>query len=159
MYVKNNSNADSDLYIVDLKATNPKLDHITAHQGNIEYASLGFSPDNKELIYATNEFGEFRQAWKYSNGKKSLLIAEDWDVMYVSFSPSGRYQISAINNDASTDVTLIDLSSNKEMTLSGIPEGDLSQIRFNRDESGFVFSVNQDTSPSHKTGWNTQKIN
>ena len=31
------------------------------------------------------------------------------------------------------------------MTLSGIPEGDLSQIRFNRDESGFVFSLNQDT--------------
>lgn len=151
VYVKNNSNADSDLYIVDLKASNPKLDHITAHQGNIEYASLGFSPDNKELIYATNEFGEFRQAWKYSmaSGKKSLLIAEDWDVMYVSFSPSGRYQISAINNDASTDVTLIDLSSNKEMTLSGIPEGDLSQIRFNRDESGFVFSLNQDTSPSN----------
>ena len=85
-----------------MKAENPKLDHITAHQGNIEYASLGFSPDNKELIYATNEFGEFRQAWKYSmaTGKKSLLIAEDWDVMYVSFSPSGRYQISAINNDA-----------------------------------------------------------
>ena len=84
-----------------------------------------------------------------ASGKKSLLIAEDWDVMYVSFSPSGRYQISAINNDASTDVTLIDLSSNKEMTLSGIPEGDLSQIRFNRDESGFVFSLNQDTSPSN----------
>ena len=46
--------------------------------------------------------GEFSQAWTYdlASGESTPLLQADWDVMFVFWSPSGRYRVSAINNDA-----------------------------------------------------------
>ena len=110
---------------------------------------MGFTPDGKKLIYSTNEYGEFSQAWtlELETGRREVLIAEDWDVMYVGYSPSGRYQVSGVNNDASTHVTMLDLESGQEVLLENIPDGDLAQVRFNRDESAIAFGLYRDTAP------------
>jgi hypothetical protein len=50
--------------------------------------------------------------------------------------PSGRYRVSGVNNDASSDVTLTDLVTGDAVVLKNVPDGDLAQVRFNRDETG-----------------------
>ena len=80
-------------------------------------------------------------------GKKALLIEADWDVSYVAHSPSGRYQVHALNVDGLTVATLTDLTTGKEVALPGVPEGELGQVRFSRDESRVAFGLNTDTSP------------
>jgi len=146
---RNNSSADSDLFLVDLKGDKkPKL--ITEHEGNISYGSYGFSRDSSKLIFSTNEHGEFNQAWNYdlTTGETTVYLKADWDVSFISYSRSGRYRVSAVNADALTRLTLLDQQMGSEVKLSGIPEGNLGSIRFNEDESQIAFTVSSDTSPS-----------
>lgn len=147
--VKERTSADNDLYLVDLKATSPEPRHITQHQGNVSYGVYDFTPDSRSLVYATNEAGEWNQAWRYdlASGEKAPAIEADWDVMYVSFSSSGRYRVSALNNDGSTDLTIQDRQG-KALALAGVPDGDIGGVRFNRDETMVAFTVASDTSPA-----------
>ncbi len=146
---KANSSADSDLFLVDLEGDmTPQL--ITEHEGNISYGSYGFTPDSSKLIYATNEYGEFNQAWTYdlATGETAPYLEADWDVSFVSFSPSGRYRVSGVNADAKTVLTLLDQTTGDEVALTGVPDGNLGSIRFSEDESRIAFTVSSDTSPS-----------
>ena len=144
--------ADSNLYLVHLSATGadrePRL--ITEHTGNINYGVHEFTRDGEALIYSTDQHGEFNQAWRYdlASGAEAPLIEEQWDVMFVISSPSGRYRVSAVNADASTEVTILDTQTNQPLQLTGVPAGDLGGVRFNRDETRIAFTVASDTSPA-----------
>jgi dipeptidyl aminopeptidase/acylaminoacyl peptidase len=148
--VKENTSADSDIYLADLSkpATPPVL--LTQHSGDVAYGVYDFTPDSKALIFATNEHGEYNQAWSHdlTTGARAAVIEADWDVMFVTFSPSGRYRVSGVNVDASTELTLLDTQSGAEVVLKGVPAGDLGQVRFDRKEERIAFTVASDTSPS-----------
>ncbi|HEX8527763.1 alpha/beta fold hydrolase [Allosphingosinicella sp.] len=146
--VKSHSSSNSDIYLAEMgSAAAPRL--ISQHQGNVEYAPYTFTPDGRSLVYATNENGEYNQAWTYdvASGARRAMIEADWDVMFVSYSPSGRYRVHALNADASTDLTITDRDG-RAVTLRGVPDGDLGSVRFNRDETMIAFTVASDTSPS-----------
>jgi dipeptidyl aminopeptidase/acylaminoacyl peptidase len=148
--VKSRTSADSDVYLVDLgrRGASPRL--ITAHQGNIEHSVYTFTRDSRQLVYATNEHGEFTQAWTYdiTSGAKAPLVVADWDVMFVSYSESGRYRVSGVNADARTEVRILDSQGGRELTLPGLPPGDIGQVRFSRDESRVALMLSSDTSPA-----------
>jgi dipeptidyl aminopeptidase/acylaminoacyl peptidase len=148
--VKPRTSADSDIYLLDTLATDSEPQLITAHAGNVSHSVYDFTRDSAKLVYSTDEHGEFNQAWTYdvSTGAKAPLIAADWDVMFVSFSETGRYRVSGTNEDARTVVQILDSRSGKEIALPGLPAGDLAQIRFSRDESKLALMVSSDTSPS-----------
>ena len=147
--MKERTNADSNIYLVDLLADAPTETLITDHEGDIAYGVYDFTADSETLIYATNEYGEFNQAWTYNlaSGEKNPLVEADWDVSYVFDSPTGRYLVSAINADAVTELTITDNQTGKKVELKNIPDGEVGQVRFNRDESEIAFGVNTDTSP------------
>jgi dipeptidyl aminopeptidase/acylaminoacyl peptidase len=147
--IKSHTSANSDIYIADTRAGGaPRL--ITQHQGNIEHGVYDFTPDGRSLVYATDEHGEYSQAWTYdlAGGERRPLIQAEWDVMYAFHSPSGRYRVHAVNEDASTRMTLTDTRSGRPVVLSGVPAGDLGGVRFSPDERSIVFTVASDTSPS-----------
>ncbi|GAW39663.1 Prolyl tripeptidyl peptidase precursor [Brevundimonas sp. SH203] len=145
---KSISSANSDVYLVDLQ-DDKKPVLVTEHTGNVAYSAYGFTADSRSLILATNEHGEWNQAWRrdVATGEMAQYIAADWDVMFVSFSPSGRYRVSAVNADAKTELTLLDTTTGRPVTLTGLPDGDIGAIRFNKDESRIAFTVSSDTSP------------
>ena len=149
--VRNRTSADSDILLVDLASgdTTPQL--ITGHEGNIAHGVYTFTPDSSQLVYATNEHGEFNQAWTYDleSGDTAPLIEADWDVQFVIFSPSGDYRVSAINADARTEVTITDTATGEDLALPDLPAGDLGSVRFSRDESRVAFLINSATSPSN----------
>ncbi len=155
---KTNSNADSDLYLADLNEKNSVTVLITEHQGDIEHSAYTFTPDSKQLIYSTDEFGEFKQAWAYDlkTKNKSLNYASDWDVRFTYFSENGRYQVIGVNADAQTKLQIIDLKTRLRLALPNLPGGDLRGVNFSADASQLVFYINSDTSPSnlyvHKLG-------
>ncbi len=143
--------ADSDVYLADLtKPAKQTPVLVTPNDAVIAYGSYEFTPDSKQLVYGTDEHGEFTQAWTHdlATGEKKELVKADWDVQYVTYSASGRYRVSAINEDASTKLTILDQTAGKPLTLTGVPAGDIGQVRFNRDETKIAFTVASDTSPS-----------
>lgn len=144
------TSADSDIFLVDLLTEEKQTILITEHEGNIQHTAFGFTPDSGAVIFGTDEFGEFAQAWRHELGteEKSLLLAADWDVWTVGYSPAGRYQVSIVNADARTVVTLTDTDSGDAVELPELPPGDLSYIRFRDDESQLALVVDADDSPS-----------
>lgn len=146
---KANSSADSDVYLAEIGSDAPPR-HVTPHQGNVAFGLYGFTPDSRALIYGTNEISEFDQAVSFdlASGRRQPMIAAEWDVMFVAYSPSGRYRVHAINADGSTRLTITNTTTNRPVALRGVPDGDLGGIRFSRDESTVAFTVASDTSPS-----------
>ena len=146
---KSRTSADSDIYLVDLESEDQTPQLITEHEGNIAHGTYDFTPDESALVFSTNEFGEFSQAWTHNiaTGEKAPLIQADWNVNYVFYSPSGKYRISAINADGLTDLTIHNTETGEDLSIDGIPEGELGQIRFTRDETQLAFGLNTDTSP------------
>jgi dipeptidyl aminopeptidase/acylaminoacyl peptidase len=148
--VKPRTSADSDVYLLDTRAAKPAPKLITKHEGNVQHSVYEFTRDSKQLVYSTDEQGEFTQAWTYDieTERKAPLIKADWDVMFVTFSESGRFRVSGTNEDARTVVRIFDAEHGKEITLPGLPPGDLAQIRFSRDENKVALLLTSDTSPS-----------
>ncbi|MEM6936675.1 MAG: alpha/beta fold hydrolase, partial [Pseudomonadota bacterium] len=147
---KPRTSADSDIYVVDLAADNPEPLLISEHTGNVAFSTYEFSPDSQRLVYATDQHGEFAQAWQYemASGEHSALIEAPWDVSYVTFSPSGRFEVSGINADARTEVTVRDVTANSELALPELPPGDLRNVRFSADDKMMALIINADDSPS-----------
>jgi dipeptidyl aminopeptidase/acylaminoacyl peptidase len=145
---KPNTSADSDVYLADLQSGGePRL--ITPHEGAVANATYTFTPDSRKLVYGADAHGEFYQAWTYdlTTGETAPLIQAEWDVEFVSWSPSGRYRVSALNADAATELTLLDTTTGRPVRLTGLPQGDIGQVRYNADETHIAFTVSSDTSP------------
>ncbi|HET6629572.1 MAG TPA: S9 family peptidase [Woeseiaceae bacterium] len=147
--VRPRTSADSDIYLLDTRVANAEPELITPHDGNIAYGIHEFTPDSKQLVYSTDEHGEFQQAWTYDlgTGETEPLVSADWDVLFVSYSDSGRYRVSGTNADARTKVTILDTQTGEEVELASLPPGDISQIRFSRDENRLALMLSSDTSP------------
>jgi dipeptidyl aminopeptidase/acylaminoacyl peptidase len=148
---KPRTSADSDIYVVDISSDDKEAVLITEHDGNIAYGVYDIAPDNRTLVYATDEHGEFGQAWSYDleTGENSVLAEDDWDVSYVSFSASGTYRVVGVNRDARTEVTITRVGSGETIVMPDLPQGALSSIRFSADESKLALIVNADNSPSN----------
>ncbi|TWX52595.1 S9 family peptidase [Colwellia hornerae] len=160
---KTNSNADSNLYLADLTKADELTVLITDHQGDVEHSAYTFTGDSKQLIYSTDEFGEYKQAWAYDikAKTKTLNYAADWDVSFTYFSKDGRYQVTGVNADAQTKIEIIDLKTKHPLALPKLPSGDLRGVNFSADASLVIFYINSDTSPSnlyvHQLGSNSIK--
>jgi len=140
--------SDANLYLLDLVVGGPaKL--ITAHSGKALHESLGFTPDSKALLVSTDAHGEFAEAWRYdlATGKMNRELKGEWDVSWVKFSSSGRYRVSAFNEDGRTRLTIFDLVRKRDIELGDLPEGDIGQVRFSPDEAMIAFTISSDRSP------------
>lgn len=152
---RTNSNADSDLFLVDLQAdtVEPKL--LNPTEGAIQHSAYTFTVDSNKLIYGTDGQGEFFQAWEYdiASDTHSERYAADWDVSFLYFSESGRYQVVGVNADARTELSILDQTTGQQVQLPEHPPGDLRGVNFSDDESTMVFYVNSDVSPSNLMVW------
>ncbi|MCG8425088.1 MAG: S9 family peptidase [Proteobacteria bacterium] len=144
------NNADSDIYLVDTQSPEATPRHITPHQGNVEHGVMSFSRDNKKLYYSTDGHGEFQQIWSYhlETGKHQPEVVADWDVMYVAFSETGRYRVSAINADARTVLEVMDTETGEKLAIPDLPGGDIKRVSFSRSETKMAFYLASDRSPS-----------
>jgi dipeptidyl aminopeptidase/acylaminoacyl peptidase len=142
------SNTRTDLWVVDL-ATGKRIRVTPDVDAN--HGFFTFTPNSRQLIYSTDEFGQFDQAWSYdlASGARAVAIKADWDVVFVGYSEQGRYRVSALNADARTVVTLRDLERGSEVELTGLPAGDIRPAAFSRSESKFAFYLTSDTAPAN----------
>ena len=155
---KAKNNADSDVYLVDLE--NPQRDprHITPHEGDASHGAVTFNPDVSELFYRTDVHGEFVEVWAHDleSGEHRRVLEADWDVFTVYFSKQGTYRVSAVNVDASTEVTVVDTRSGETLEFPDVPGGDVTGVSFSPSETKMAFYVNSDTSPSNLYVWDLE---
>lgn len=143
------SPADSDVYLYD--TATKELKNITAHSGDVANSAQTFDVQSKYLYYLSDAGGEFRYVARYdlANGKTEVVEKAPWDVFYTYFSHSGKYRVTAVNEDARTKIKIYDTASGKPVALPQLPNADITGVNISRSEKLMAFYLNGDRSPSN----------
>lgn len=148
-FSKTITNNNSDMYLYNIETK--EMEHLTPHEGDINYAPITFSVDSKTLYYLTNENSEFTYLKKYdidSNVHETIAEA-DWDIMYAYFSETGKYRVMGINNDAKTEIQIFDFENNKQVKLPELPNANIVGVNISDSEKLMTFYVNGSRSPNN----------
>jgi dipeptidyl aminopeptidase/acylaminoacyl peptidase len=145
--VKSNTTNDNDLYLLDRQTDELKL--LTPGEGPVQSYPTGFSPDGASLYFVTDEGSEFTHLVRYdlASGERESVLAADWDIMYASFSRTGKYLVVGINNDARTEIRILETETMRQVTLPEVPSGDITSVTISRDEKRVAFYVSSGRSP------------
>jgi dipeptidyl aminopeptidase/acylaminoacyl peptidase len=124
---------------------------ISSHHGDIFFEPKTFSVDSEWLYYRTDENAEFTYIKRYSTktGISELYHQEDWDIWYIYFSPSGRYQYLGINEDAKTRVKLLDTLTKRWINLPIFTSAQMTNVKISSSEKLLSFLLNGSNAPNH----------
>lgn len=148
--VKVRNNADNDIFLWDVRTPAKEPIKITAHSGDVEHEVQTFSPDSATLYFASNQDSEFQRVYAHDlkTRARKPVVEDQWDVLGISFSWKGRYQVVSVNADARTRTTVTDLQSGKRVQLPEVPRTQVGGgVTFTRSENLLAFYADGDTSP------------
>jgi len=140
---------NTDVYLFDRETQQMK--HITPHEGEVAVSPAAFSADSKSLYMHTNEGSEFSYLVRYdiASGVSDKVAEFDWDIIYAHFSRNGKYRVIGINNDARTEMQVLDTETGKMVELPKLPDADITSVGISRSEKLMTFYVNGSRSPSN----------
>ena len=147
-FSKTFTNDNSDMFLFDIQTKQMK--QLSAHEGDIVFTPSAFSIDSKWLYYLTNEASEFTYLKRYelSTGTTEKIQSTKWDITSTSFSRNGKYRVVIVNNDARTQVELID-SAGKPVDLPTLADLDITSVNISRGEHLMAFYANSSRSSSN----------
>jgi len=147
--IKPITTSNTDMYLFD--TSNQQLKHLSPHKGDVVYFPAGFSVDSKILYYRTDEGSEFTYLNQYdlATGKSQKVEEAKWDVMYAYLSKNGKYRVTAVNNDARTEIRIFDTEKKKLIELPDVPNADITGVSISDSEKLMLFYVNGSRSPSN----------
>lgn len=154
---KINNNADTDLYLADLNAPQQapvRIGNDPHQQAN--FVGQTFGPNGKKLYYTTDAYSDYAQVWSYDltthNHQQEATAAGD--ITHFRFSHTGRYELLNINHNERLRIQVIDTNDHRRVELDKLPSGNITDVRFNRDDSTMVFYRSADTSPRNLYRYN-----
>ena len=151
-----NTTSDSDIYLFD--ATRQQVKHLTPHEGAISLQAETFDPASNKLFFLTNEGSEFKRLCTYdlTTGVVKDHESADWNVINTYFSRNGRFRVTAINQDGSVVVRIVEIvagegvaEEEKLLALPALPEGEIRGVVFSQSGARMAFYVNGDRSPDN----------
>jgi len=147
--IKPVTTSNTDIYLFD--TSNQQLKHLTPHTGDVVYFPAAFSVDSKILYYRTDEGSEFTYLKQYdlATGKSEKVEEAKWDIMYAYLSKNGKYRVTAVNNDARTEIRILDTQQKKLIQLPDVPNADITGVAISDSEKLMLFYVNGSRSPSN----------
>ncbi len=138
---------DSDLFVYNFD--DKSLTKVNENQS--ANSASDFTPDSQSLLYTTDEGSEFGYLKKYDIATKSYekVLEKDWDIWASFFTHDGKKRITLVNNDAKTDVEVIDVATGDSVDFPSFETGDVSNISFSRDGTKARFYVSGSNTPSN----------
>jgi len=158
----NSGGSQADSNVVLYNTATKQLDVITIHFGDEANNAQMFDPQSKYLYYLTDAGSEFRYVMRYDLKSRETKVVEKapWDVSYTYLSRSGKYRVTAINEDARTKITIYDQATGKPIALPQLPNADITGVNISPSEKLMAFYLNGDRSPSNLYVYNfaTKKV-
>lgn len=150
-YVRRNSNVDNDLFLHDRATGQDTL--VSPGEGEARPIPHEFSADGRHLYYTTDRDSDFRYLVRHDveTGAHETVLEAEWDIENVSLSPTGRYLIVRVNNDARTETRIVETGTLEPALLSSphsLPHGDITAVTFARNEERLAFLHGSGRSPS-----------
>ncbi|WP_226004316.1 S9 family peptidase [Natrinema salinisoli] len=148
------SNFDQDLYVLDLEAGEPDIEHLTPHDGDVRYQSASWAPDG-EGVYLVTDDGEADTLYlaylDLESGDIQTVIDEDgWNVDGIALDDdTGRFVCSR-NVEGYTELTVGEFDADDPTAFETFPEPDLpggisGGVSFGPDAERFALSTSGDT--------------
>ncbi|ELY68532.1 S9 family peptidase [Natrinema versiforme] len=152
------SNFDQDLYVLDLEADDPDLEHLTPHEGDVRYQSASWAPDGEGVYLVTDEGDTDTLYLAYldlegGGGERELETVADgdgWNVGGIALDDeTGRFVYSR-NVEGYTDLTVGELDPDEPTEFETFSEPDLpggisGGVSFDPDAERFALSTSGDT--------------
>ena len=146
---KTNTTLDGDIYLYDIAKAETR--HLTPHTGAINFSAATFDPTSQKLFLRTNEGGEFARLRTYDLATATMKDHEkaDWDVVTTYFSRDGRYRVTAVNEDGSIVIRLVEGADEKPVRLPALSGGEIRGVTFSKSGTRMAFYLNGDRFPNN----------
>lgn len=147
----NSGGSQADSNVVLYNTVTKDLDIITGHLGEMSNQAQEFDVNSKYLYYLTDDGSQFRYVARYDLKSRATKIIEKapWDISYTYFSRTGKYRVTAINEDARTKINIYDQATGKLVDLPKLPNADITGVSISPSEKLMAFYLNGDRSPSN----------
>ena len=133
--VQSRFNADSDIFLIDVRSGNAQ--NLTAHAGEVNYVPGPWSRQKgkKGFYFRSNDRGEHMALGYYSlkSHKRKAVEAPEWDVELASTSRDGRYLAWTVNEDGYSALHVRNLKNGKALKLPKLPKGVINFLSFAPD--------------------------
>ncbi|WP_455447940.1 S9 family peptidase [Natrinema thermotolerans] len=147
------SNFDQDLYVLDLEADEPDLDHLTPHDGDVRYQSASWAPDGEGIYLVTDEGDADTLYLAYldlaTNELETVIDGEGWNVDGIALDDeTGRFVCSR-NVEGYTELTVGAFDPDDPTAFETFPDPDLpggvaGGVSFDPDAERFALSTSGD---------------
>jgi dipeptidyl aminopeptidase/acylaminoacyl peptidase len=140
--------SESYLYIAD--TATGALTPLDKSSRKIGIRSARFAPDGRGVYVVSDEDGEFAQLHyvdPVTHESRKLTAHIPWDIDSFDASSDGRYLAYAANADGVSRLTVIDNTQKLEIIPPGIPDGHISNVRFDRSGRRLAFSAETAQTP------------
>ena len=150
--------SESYLYIADVAtgALTP-LDKVNRKIG---IRSARFAPDGRGVYVVSDEDGEFAQLHYVdlvTHESRKLTARVPWDIDSFDASADGRYLAYVANEDGVSRLSVVDNTQKLELSPSGITDGHIFDVRFDRSGRRLAFSAETAQSPRDVYVYDLQK--
>ena len=121
---------DNDLYLVNAKTK--QATHLTPHDEATQYGDIHFLPDNKTLVFGTNEKSEFYNLAEMSlkgdgyptitelANKVRVIDNTNWDLDASAVSPHGDFFAYTINREGFSELFLRKIETGGKPLISSL---------------------------------------
>jgi dipeptidyl aminopeptidase/acylaminoacyl peptidase len=134
--------SESYLYIAD--AATGEVVPLEKSARKMGIRSARFAPDGRGVYVVSDEDGEFAQLHYVdlvTHEVRKLTANIPWDIEAFDVSSDGRYLAYSADVDGVSHLTLIDNTQKLTLTPPGLPEGRISDLRFDRAGHRLAFTA------------------
>ena len=121
------------------------------NDGQVGIRGAKFAPDGRGIYIVSDEAGEFAELFYYDpvTAERRAVSPEgaQWDVDAFDVSPDGRYIAYVMNEDGRSRLTVIDQQLKLDLIPPGVPDGRITEVRFDRSAKKLAFSAESAQSP------------
>jgi dipeptidyl aminopeptidase/acylaminoacyl peptidase len=144
---RNRTRTDTDLMLHDRRTGETK--NLTQHEGEAMNEARAFGADGAHLYYLSNEGSEFLHLVRHhlGTGERRVIAQPRWDVTDAALSEKGKYLIVQINNDARTEVQVLQTATLDPVPLPRLPIAEITRLAASRDEARIVFYASGSRAP------------
>jgi dipeptidyl aminopeptidase/acylaminoacyl peptidase len=142
------SASESYLYTADVATGALTAVDDTNHKNSIHSAKL--APDGRGIYLITDtdtEFAQLRYLDPVTHEQRRVTPDLQWDIEDFDVSSDGRYIAYVVNEDGHSRLTVLDTLQKIELTPPGLPDGQISNIRFDRTGKRLAMSADSAQAP------------
>ena len=142
------SASESYLYTADVATGTLTAVDDSNHKDSIRSAK--FAPDGRGIYLITDtdsEFAQLRYLDSVTHEQRKITPELQWDVEDFDAGSDGRYIAYVVNEDGHSRLTVLDTLQKIELTPPGLPDGQISNVRFDRTGKRLAMSVDSAQAP------------